>query len=69
MSLPLPLAFSISSSLLFFPGVLTLVNIFLQSADTLCKTLMQDNVPEEQRGRAMGSWVFSIGVAPVGHLV
>ncbi len=23
---------------------------------------------EEERGRAMGSWVLSIGTAPVGHL-
>ena len=62
------MAFSLSSNLFFFLGVLAVVNIFLQSADTLYKTLMQDNVPDEQRGRAMGSWVFSIGVAPVGHL-
>ena len=62
------MAFSLSSNLFFFLGVLALVNIFLQSADTLYKTLMQDNVPDEQRGRAMGSWVFSLGVAPVGHL-
>ena len=38
------------------------------SVDTLYKTLMQSNVADEQRGRAMGSWVLSIGVAPVGHL-
>jgi hypothetical protein len=38
------------------------------SVDTLYKTLMQSNVPDEQRGRAMGSWVLSIGVAPVGHM-
>ena len=62
------MAFSLSSNLFFFLGILALVNIFLQSADTLYKTLMQDNVPDEQRGRAMGSWVFSLGVAPVGHL-
>jgi hypothetical protein len=29
---------------------------------------MQANVPNEQRGRAMGSWVLSIGVAPVGYM-
>ncbi len=29
---------------------------------------MQSNVSNEQRGRAMGSWVLSIGVAPIGHL-
>ena len=35
-------------------------------SDTIYKTLMQDNVADEERGRAMGSWVLSIGVAPVG---
>ena len=29
---------------------------------------MQENVSDDQRGRAMGSWVFSIGLAPAGHL-
>ena len=29
---------------------------------------MQQNVPNEQRGRAMGSWVLAIGTAPSGHL-
>ena len=36
--------------------------------DTLCMTLMQENVADEQRGRAMGAWTLSIGVAPIGHL-
>ena len=31
-------------------------------------TLMQDNVKDDERGRAMGAWTLSIGVAPVGHL-
>ena len=62
------MAFSISANLLYFLMILALVNIFLQAADTLYKALMQDNVSDEQRGRAMGSWVFSIGVAPAGHL-
>jgi hypothetical protein len=29
---------------------------------------MQLNVPNEYRGVAMGSWVFSIGTGPVGHV-
>ncbi len=62
------MAFSISSSLAFFIVVLVAVNACAMSVDTLYKTLMQANVPDEQRGRAMGSWVVSIGVAPVGHL-
>ena len=62
------MAFSISSALVFFIVVLAAVNACAMSVDTLYKTLMQTNVPDEQRGRAMGSWVLSIGVAPVGHL-
>jgi len=62
------MAFSLSSNLFFFLVVLALVNACASSVDTLYKTLMQENVPNEQRGRAMGSWVLSIGVAPVGHL-
>ena len=62
------MAFSISSALVFFIFVLAAVNACAMSVDTLYKILMQANVPNEQRGRAMGSWVLSIGVAPVGHL-
>ena len=62
------MAFSVSSALVFFIIVLTVVNACAMAVDTLYKTLMQTNVPDEQRGRAMGSWVLSIGVAPVGHL-
>ena len=62
------MAFSISSSLGIFIIVLVAVNACAMSVDTLYKTLMLANVADEQRGRAMGSWVVSIGVAPVGHL-
>ena len=62
------MAFSVSTALVFFIVVLAAVNACAMSVDTLYKTLMQTNVPNEQRGRAMGSWVLSIGVAPVGHL-
>ena len=62
------MAFSLSSNWFFFLGVLALANFCIQAVDALFKTLMQDNVPDDQRGRAMGSWSFSIGLAPVGHL-
>jgi len=62
------MAFSVSSALVYFIIVLAAVNACAMSVDTLYKTLMQSNVADEQRGRAMGSWVLSIGVAPVGHL-
>ncbi|MCH8062180.1 MAG: MFS transporter [Chloroflexi bacterium] len=57
-----------ASSLWVFLIILTFINACASAVDTLYKTLMQSNVSNEQRGRAMGSWVFSIGVAPVGHL-
>ena len=62
------MAFSVSSALVFFIVLLAAVNACAMSVDTLYKTPMQTNVPDEQRGRSMGSWVLSIGVAPVGHL-
>ena len=62
------MAFSVSSALVVFIVVLAAVNACAMAVDTLYKTLMQANVPDEQRGRAMGSWVLSIGVAPVGHI-
>jgi MFS family permease len=36
--------------------------------DVLQQTIVQLVVPEQQRGRAMGLWVLSIGSAPIGHL-
>jgi len=51
-----------------FLVILALVNACAATADTLYKTLMQASVPNEQRGRAVGSWVFSIGTAPIGYL-
>jgi hypothetical protein len=34
----------------------------------LQQTLIQMAVPADQRGRAVGVWVLSIGSAPLGHL-
>ena len=36
--------------------------------DTLGQTLLQRNADERERGAAMGLWVFSVGMGPVGHL-
>jgi MFS family permease len=46
----------------------TLVNIVASATDVLHQALLQQTVSNEQRGRAMGSWVVGIGTAPVGHL-
>ena len=61
-------ALSQSVDLYVFLVVLAVVNASAHAVDTLYKTLMQAVVAEEQRGRAMGAWVLSIGTAPVGHL-
>ena len=42
-------------------GAMALSDIFSQS-------MMQNIVPNEQRGRAMGAWVVGIGTAPIGNL-
>jgi hypothetical protein len=34
----------------------------------LLQTLMQMAVPDKQRGRAVGVWVFCIGSGPVGFI-
>ena len=62
------MAFSLGGGFVSFVIILAFINACASGIDTLYRTLMQENVPNEQRGRAMGSWVLSIGVAPVGHL-
>lgn len=62
------MAFSLSGNIYSFLGVLLFVNACAMAVDTLYKTMMQELVSDEERGRAMGSWVLSIGFAPVGHV-
>lgn len=62
------MAFSLGGGFIAFVAILAFINACASVVDTLYKTLMQENVENEQRGRAMGAWVLSIGVAPVGHL-
>ena len=62
------MAFSLSGNIYAFLVVLLFVNACAMAVDTLYKTLMQGLVSDEERGRAMGSWVLSIGFAPVGHV-
>ena len=44
------------------------INMLASATDILHHTLLQLSVSNEQRGRAMGSWIFGIGMAPVGQL-
>ena len=48
--------------------VLAVISAAAALSDVLSQSLMQLNVPNELRGRAMGSWVLAIGMAPVGHM-
>ena len=62
------MAFSLGGNFVSFVLVLAFINACASAIDTLYRTLMQENVSNEERGRAMGSWVLSIGIGPVGHL-
>ena len=48
--------------------VITAISVLALMSDVLTQALMQLSVPNELRGRAMGSWVLAVGTAPVGHL-
>jgi len=54
----------------FWLGALfvTLINVMASATDALHQTLLQLSVPNEQRGRAMGSWMVGIGTGPLGQL-
>ena len=62
------MALLLSTNIVYYVTMLTMATVCAMAVDTLYMTLMQENVPDEQRGRAMGAWTLSIGVAPVGHL-
>jgi hypothetical protein len=44
------------------------INVMASTTDILHHTLLQVSVANEQRGRAMGSWIVGTGAAPLGHL-
>ena len=52
----------------FAAGCVVFINVMAAATDVLHQTLLQVSVANEQRGRAMGSWIIGTGIAPVGHL-
>ena len=52
----------------YYVAMLALATACAMAVDALYVTLMQESAPDEQRGRAVGAWTLSIGVAPVGQL-
>ncbi|MFC1957646.1 MFS transporter [Chloroflexota bacterium] len=49
--------------------LLAMVGGMAAAFDAMQHTMLQLNVTEEQRGRAMGIWQLSIGFGPVGHMI
>jgi MFS family permease len=62
------LVFAATRDLTVAAGVLLVTGFCAAAFDVLQQTLIQMAVPDEQRGRAVGVWVLSIGSAPIGHL-
>jgi MFS family permease len=60
--------FGLSGSLIGAAIFLVITGFCAGAFDVLQQTLIQLAVPAEQRGRAVGLWVLSIGSAPIGHL-
>lgn len=46
---------------------LTLANAAAALSDVLSQSIMQLNVSNALRGRAMGSWILAVGTGPIGH--
>jgi hypothetical protein len=69
------LAFGASlSALAFAPSyliaclALLLVAAMAALTDVLSQTMMQHCVADQLRGRAMGAWMFAVGLSPLGQV-
>lgn len=60
--------FALTRNLAVAAALLVITGFCAGAFDVLQQTLIQLAVPPEQRGRAVGLWVLSIGSAPIGHL-
>jgi MFS family permease len=58
----------VSSTLVLALVAIAIVSGMAALSDVLSQSLVQLSVPNEMRGRAMGSWALAIGLAPFGHL-
>jgi hypothetical protein len=59
---------SASKSLALAMVAMACVSSLAALSDLLSQTLVQTAVANDLRGRAMGSWLLAIGLAPVGHI-
>lgn len=60
----------LSQSPTFWVAVLFVIfiNLMASATDILHHALMQFSVSNQERGRAMGSWIIGIGAAPLGQM-
>jgi sugar phosphate permease len=49
-------------------GLLAVINAMMSVTDVLSQSLIQLSVPNELRGRAVGSWTLAVGSGPVGTM-
>lgn len=59
---------SIANTFLIACAAVLLIAMMATSSDILSQSILQLNVPDHLRGRAMGTWSLAIGFAPIGHL-
>jgi predicted MFS family arabinose efflux permease len=62
------LALAVAPSLSIATIIMLVVGASSAAFDALQQTMIQLVVPEDQRGSAVGIWVFSIGTGPVGYI-
>ncbi len=62
------LGVALSPSFLIAIALVTLVGAMAATFDAMEWTLLQVNVPDDMRGRVIGSWVFAIGFGWLGHV-
>ena len=61
-------AFAISGIFLLSLALVACVGATAGMFDTIQMTLLQQNVPDDARGRAIGGWVFAINFAWIGQM-
>jgi predicted MFS family arabinose efflux permease len=61
-------ALAVSGQLVVALAVLLVVGAGMSVLDTIGQTLVQQHVPDHERGAAVGLWFFAIGFGPFGHL-
>ena len=59
---------SLTTEFVVAVAFVALINMMASATDVLHHTLLQLSVPNDQRGRAMGSWIVGLGAAPIGSL-